>query len=95
MKKLLVVTFLVCSVVAAKQGYNMPSFSYFDINVDGKISQAELEEGRANRMNKNAQDGKMLRNAKNAASFSDIDTNGNGYISKDEFEAHQNTMKAK
>jgi len=95
MKKLLIITLLLGSVLSATQGRNMPSFSYFDTNSDGKISEKELTDGRAQRHSEMAKAGKMLRNAKNAPSFSQLDTDNDGYISKKEFAAHQNEMKAK
>jgi len=94
MKYIWIVTLLISSVFAAGQGRNMPSFSYFDANSDGKISEKELSDGRAERHSEMAKEGKMLRNAKNAPSFSELDTNGDGYISKEEFEAHQRAMQA-
>ena len=73
---------------------NCASFSFFDVNGDGKITEHELNDGRAKRQAKKASEGKMLRNAQSAPSFSEIDTNGDGYISKDEFEMHQKTRHA-
>ncbi|PHR57578.1 MAG: hypothetical protein COA44_05665 [Arcobacter sp.] len=95
MKKLLIITLLLGSVLLANQGFNMPSFSYFDTNIDGKISEKELNDGRVKRHNELAQEGRMLRNTKNAPSFSQLDTDNDGYISKVEFASHQNAMKAK
>ena len=80
---------LIVSVGIAGQGFNMPSFSFFDANGDGKISEKELNDGREVRRAQRVKEGKMLRNAKTAPSFSQIDTNRDGYISKEEFKAHQ------
>jgi len=68
---------------------NQPTFAEFDLNNDGAITQNELEEARTKRMNQNAKDGKMLRNAGNAPAFSDIDTNNDGSVSQEEFSLHQ------
>ncbi len=68
---------------------NQPTFSQFDLNNDGKITPKELEEGRAERMKQNAKEGRMMRNADKASSFTDIDTNKDGTISKEEFRLHK------
>ncbi len=86
---------LVSGLIAAGQGFNAPSFSYFDTNGDGKITKVEHEEGRQKRHQKMADEGKMLRNAANAPSFEEMDTNGDGFLSKEEFAAHQQEMRGK
>jgi Ca2+-binding EF-hand superfamily protein len=93
MKKIWITALLFSGLMAAGQGFNAPSFAYFDTNLDGKITQAELEEGRANRHAQMAKEGRMLRNAQNAPSFSELDANGDGFITKEEFAAHQKAMR--
>ena len=95
MKHVLILGLLISAVMAAGQGRDMPSFSFFDANGDGKISEQELNDGREKRRAKKASEGKMLRNAANAQSFSEIDTNGDGFISPEEFAAHQSEMRGK
>ena len=70
-------------------GRMMPTFSDFDNNADGKVTQAEFENTQQMRMTENAEAGKMMRNAGNAPMFSDIDTNKDGYIDQAEFQMHQ------
>lgn len=93
MKYLWITAFIFSGLMAAGQGFNAPSFSYFDTNSDGKISKTEHEDGRTKRHIELAEEGRMLRNVKNAPSFSAIDTNGDGFISQKEFTAHQNAMR--
>ncbi len=93
MKHLWILAFLVTGMIAAAQGFNPPSFSYFDTDRDGKISKSELEDGRKARHTKMAQEGKMLRNEANAPAFSVLDVNGDGVISEKEFTAHQKAMQ--
>lgn len=95
MKYLWIMTLLVSGLMAAEQGFNMPKFSFFDTNGDGKITKSELDDGRQKRHNKMAKEGRMLRNIDNAPSFSDIDTNGNGAISPEEFSAHQKARRTR
>lgn len=95
MKHLWILALLVGGLMAAGQGFNAPSFSYFDTNSDGKISKTEHEEGRQKRHQKMANEGRMLKNAANAPTFEQMDTNGDGFISKTEFTAHQKAMRAK
>lgn len=66
-----------------------PSFQMADSNKDGSISADELDAFRATNMSKNAEDGKLLRNAGDAPQFSDIDKNNDGKITQSEFEAGQ------
>ncbi len=93
MKRLWILALLVSASMAAGQGFNAPSFSYFDTNGDGKISKSEHEEGRQKRHQKMADEGKMLRGTANAPGFAEMDANGDGFISKDEFAAHQKAMR--
>lgn len=94
MKHVWIVTLLISAVMAAGQGRDMPSFSFFDADGDGKITEQELNDGRAKRQDQKKSEGKMLRNAQSAQSFAEIDTNGDGYISKEEFAAHQKARRA-
>lgn len=68
---------------------NQPTFSQFDLNNDGKITPKELEDGRAERIKKNAKEGRNLKNVGKTPSFTDIDTNKDGSISKEEFSSHK------
>jgi rhodanese-related sulfurtransferase len=75
-----------------RQG-NMPSFSDFDLNQDGKITEEEFTEARNARVTKRAQEGYQLRGLGNIRSFDDIDTNHDGAISPEEFSAHQSLQQ--
>jgi len=68
---------------------NQPAFTEYDLNNDGAITQKELEEARAKRMNQKAKEGKMLRNAGNAPAFSTMDKNNDGILNQEEFRLHQ------
>lgn len=89
MKRLTLAGLLVSSALMAGMGYNMPSFGDFDTDKNGKITQAEFENGQQKRMTQQAEAGKMMRNAANAPTFKDIDTNHDGVIDAAEFKAHQ------
>ncbi|MBN4063505.1 hypothetical protein JYT79_01855 [Cardiobacterium sp. AH-315-I02] len=70
-------------------GKNMPAFSEYDLDGDGKILEKEFNEARSKRISERAQQGYQMRNLGNAPSFADIDINGNGQISTEEFTEHQ------
>jgi hypothetical protein len=76
---------------------NMPDFSEFDLNKDGKISEAEFTEARTARITKRLQEGYQMQGLAKAASFADIDTNHDQAISPAEFAAqragHQKQMR--
>lgn len=67
----------------------MPSFSDFDLDGDGVISESEFNEGHAKHMSKMAAEGHQMKHAGEAPGFSGIDTNGDGEISEQEFADHQ------
>lgn len=71
------------------KGYNMPAFESFDLNSDEMISEKEMEEVREKRMEQKASEGKMMKNIGNQPMFSEIDTNNDGNITKEEFLNHQ------
>lgn len=68
---------------------NMPTFESFDLNSDGHLTQNEMNEARAKRMQLKTSQGKMLRNSGNKSKFSDIDTDNDGKVSKQEFNSNQ------
>ncbi len=71
----------------------MPSFSDFDLNNDGKISEDEFIEARTARITDRAQQGYQMKGLADAASFADIDTNSDGSISPEEFSAYQSAHR--
>lgn len=89
MKTLLIVTLIVTGALAVGQGNMMPSYSDFDSDGNGKITQQEFKDTQQNRMEAQAKTGRVMRNADNAPQFSDIDTNKDGNIDKEEFQTHR------
>ena len=71
------------------KGMNMPTFADFDLNGDGKMTEDEFNQARAERIAKRAKEGRKMKNLANAPSFADIDTDGDGGVSPEEFAAHQ------
>ncbi len=68
---------------------NVPNFTEFDLNGDGKISQTELDSARAARLESNAANGRLLQNSSSAPSFDSIDLNHDGFIDTTEMQAQQ------
>jgi len=68
---------------------NPPTFTSYDLNSDGVITETEFNKAREARREARAKSGGMMRNTKNAPSFESIDTNNDGEISAEEFSKHQ------
>ena len=71
----------------------MPTFADFDLNKDGKITEAEQLKAREARIEQRRAEGRQLRNQANAARFAAADTNRDGSVSPEEFAAHQATRQ--
>jgi len=65
------------------------TFSAFDQNGDGVVTQQEFDAVRAERMGARAAAGAPMRGAANAPTFADFDRNGDGRMTPDEFNAVQ------
>ena len=77
------------SGMGQKMGQNMPSFSDYDLDGDGKITEAEFNKARGQRIADRAEKGYPMKNIGNMPSFSDIDADSDGAVSTEEFAAHQ------
>ena len=64
-------------------------FTSFDKDANGFISEQEFYEVRGERMAARAAEGRPMRGAASAPSFSDFDTNGDGQLNPDELAAGQ------
>lgn len=95
MIKKVLVGLLVSSALFAGVENMIPSFSDFDTNRDGKITKKELEVAQKNRMEKQSQSGKMMKNIDNKPSFESMDANKNGSVDTLEFSEHQAAHRAK
>jgi Ca2+-binding EF-hand superfamily protein len=89
MKYVLVASLALSGVLMAQMGNIVPSYSDFDSDGNGKITQEEFENTQQKRMSEKAESGKMMKNAQNAPAFKDIDTNNDGNIDATEFAQHQ------
>jgi len=64
-------------------------FSAYDKDNNNVITVKEFDAIKQQRMNQKANSGKMMRNAGNSPTFSDIDTNNDGIVTKEELQIHQ------
>ncbi|MEE4279809.1 MAG: EF-hand domain-containing protein [Halieaceae bacterium] len=71
--------------MGATAGRNMPSFTEFDLNADGTLTEDEFVEARGERITERDQEGYRMRNLGNAPAFTDIDLDGNGAVDAREF----------
>jgi len=71
------------------------SFSIYDANSDGYVSEKEFYDTRAKRMEQKAAQGMPMRNAANAPAFSEFDTNKDGKLSEIELLKGQNAQMMK
>ncbi|NCC28709.1 MAG: hypothetical protein EOM22_11345 [Gammaproteobacteria bacterium] len=61
------------------------TFSAFDLDGDGIVTEQEFDTARAQRMAERAAQGAPMRGAANAPAFSDFDLNGDGRLTPEEF----------
>jgi len=72
-----------------------PSFSDFDTDQNGFVTEEELNTFRAQRMAAMAEAGKPMKGAKSMPDFNDIDTDGDGMLTAVELTAAQQAHRAK
>ncbi|EIC20886.1 EF-hand domain-containing protein [Thiorhodovibrio frisius] len=70
-------------------GRNMPTFTEFDLNADGSLSEQEFYEARANRIAERSKQGYQMRNLANAPAFGEVDLNNDGLVDPQEFATAQ------
>jgi Ca2+-binding EF-hand superfamily protein len=74
-----------------------PTFEEFDVDNDGYVSEAEFLELRSQRMAELAEQGHKMKGAASAPPFIEVDTNGDGMLDIEEFnagrEAHRKAMR--
>ncbi len=81
---------------AGGPGGNMPTFAEFDLNGDGVLLADEFNQAHAQRISERAQQGYPMRGLSNMLQFPDMDGDGNGQVTPEEFTAaqvrHRQTM---
>lgn len=70
------------------------SFSTYDKDNNGLISEAEFNDIRTQRISAKGSQGKLMRGAANPPSFSTFDSNGDGQLTQDELTAGQQAQMA-
>lgn len=75
--------------------HQCPSYSQIDANADDAVTSEEFYAFRAERMAARAEAGGKMKNAKNAPTFEDLDLDGDGVLSADEFAEHQSQCPMK
>ncbi len=85
--------FIVVNLAVAEDGAGMkgkmPTFSDFDLDGDGVVTEQEFSEGHAKRAAEMAEQGRKMKGAESCPGFVGIDTDKDGGISAEEFAAHQ------
>ena len=66
-------------------------FTSFDSNSDGIVNEHEFTATQAKNMEQRSKEGRMMKNAVNAPSFSEVDLNKDGKITKEEHQQFQYT----
>jgi Ca2+-binding EF-hand superfamily protein len=66
-------------------GRNMPTFEEFDLDKNGYLHKEEFIEARTKRITERAKEGRMMRGLSNMMEFEDLDKDGDGKVTPDEF----------
>lgn len=64
-------------------------FESFDVDGSGDVSQEEFNRMRSERIRVRSEEQRQFRNMGSAPGFSDIDTDGDGRLNRNEIQAHQ------
>jgi len=88
-----VVVILSSTAAAGNHGkhgkHQCPTYSDIDANADNAVTSEEFYKFRADRMAARAAEGRKMKKAKDAPAFEDLDLDGDGNLSADEFAEHQ------
>ena len=71
------------------QQHSCPAYSEIDANADDAVTSEEFYAFRADRMAARAEAGGKMKNAKNSPTFEDLDLDGDGTMSAEEFAEHK------
>ena len=69
--------------------HTCPAYADIDANTDDAVTSEEFYAFRAARMAERAEAGGKMKNAENAPTFEDLDLDGDGTMSADEFAEHK------
>jgi hypothetical protein len=92
-------TLLALAVNAAAAGdSDMPArgpvpFGSFDADGNGQVSQEEFERAHSERLQQRSRSERPYRNTGTPPAFSDIDSNADGGLSREEIQAHQQRQR--
>ena len=90
-KTLLIASLLTGTLAVYAQGGM--SFSDFDADKNGLVSEQEFNAAKANRIAGKAKEGRQMRNMGNSLMFASFDTNRDGQLTEDEMQAMKQTMQ--
>lgn len=95
MTKTVILSLLVSGALFAGNENMIPSFSDFDTNRDGKISQEEYKTTQKNRAAKEHETTKTVTTTDLKASFNKMDTNKNEFVDTVEYSEYKADFRAK
>ena len=70
---------------SANSANPVPNFTAMDLNQDAKVSVTEFNAFKAQRLTERSEEGRLMKNISESATFDSLDSNGDGFVELSEY----------